>query len=81
MGSGGAVVAQLTFNQWVAGSSPARITKYIIFYNMLICEYCGKEHNGEYGSGRFCCKSCAAKFSRMFNKDITNNIYKCKYCG
>ena len=24
-----------------------------------ICEYCGKEHDGTYGSGRFCCKSCA----------------------
>lgn len=23
------------------------------------CENCGKEHDGSYGSGRFCCKSCA----------------------
>lgn len=23
------------------------------------CERCGKEHNGEYGSGRFCSRSCA----------------------
>lgn len=23
------------------------------------CERCGKEHDGSFGSGRFCCKSCA----------------------
>lgn len=23
------------------------------------CEACGKEHDGSYGSGRFCCRSCA----------------------
>ncbi len=27
------------------------------------CEYCLSEHNGEYGSGRFCCKKCACGFS------------------
>ena len=26
---------------------------------IFICENCGKEHNGNYGSGRFCSKSCA----------------------
>lgn len=26
---------------------------------MFICEKCGKEHNGSFGSGRFCSKSCA----------------------
>jgi len=29
----------------------------------MICEYCKKTHNGSYGSGRFCDKSCANKFS------------------
>lgn len=24
-----------------------------------ICEHCGKEHDGSFGSGRFCCKPCA----------------------
>ena len=24
----------------------------------MFCEFCGKEHDGSYGSGRFCCKSC-----------------------
>ena len=29
----------------------------------MICENCGKEHDGSYGSGRFCCKECAKSFS------------------
>lgn len=28
---------------------------------MAICERCGKEHDGSYGSGRFCSKYCANK--------------------
>ena len=28
----------------------------------MICEFCGKEHDGVYGSGRFCNKSCRMKF-------------------
>lgn len=27
------------------------------------CEYCGRFHNGSYGSGRFCCQECARGFS------------------
>lgn len=27
----------------------------------MICETCGKEHDGTFGSGRFCCRSCANK--------------------
>ena len=30
---------------------------------MKICENCGKEHNGNYGSGRFCCNKCAKSYS------------------
>ena len=33
---------------------------------MKICEYCGKEHDGSYGSGRFCCARCARKFANRF---------------
>lgn len=33
---------------------------------MKLCEYCGKEHDGSYGSGRFCCAKCARKFSNRF---------------
>ena len=29
------------------------------------CEFCGKEHDGSYGSGRFCCQSCASKYSQV----------------
>lgn len=29
----------------------------------MICENCGKEHDGYYGSGRFCCASCRASFT------------------
>lgn len=29
----------------------------------MICENCGKEHDGTYGSGRFCCSSCRTSFT------------------
>jgi hypothetical protein len=29
----------------------------------MICENCGKPHDGNYGSGRFCCEKCARGFS------------------
>ena len=35
-----------------------------------ICEYCNKEHDGTYGSGRFCSNKCARKFSNQF---VTEN--------
>ena len=46
----------------------------------MICENCGKEHNGNYGSGRFCCKKCARSFS---TKNETNELKeaKCIECG
>lgn len=53
----------------------------------MICEYekCKKEHDGSFGSGRFCSKSCRAGFS-TFNKrnQINFNLKKirnCKECG
>ena len=30
-----------------------------------ICEYCGKAHDGSYGSGRFCSHTCQAKWARL----------------
>jgi hypothetical protein len=38
----------------------------------MICEFCGKEHDGSYGSGRFCSKSCCSKFNLLLarNKPI-----------
>lgn len=47
----------------------------------MICENCGKEHNGNFGSGRFCCKQCARAFS---TKNINRNELKetkCVECG
>ena len=38
----------------------------------MLCEYCGIDHTGNYGSGRFCCASCARKFSSKVNREITN---------
>ena len=47
---------------------------------------CGKEHDGSYGSGRFCSQSCARSFSttnnnrKEINKKISNKLAgrKCK---
>lgn len=33
---------------------------------MSKCEFCGNDHDGTYGSGRFCCPTCARKFSNTF---------------
>jgi hypothetical protein len=54
----------------------------------MICEKCGKEHNGSYGSGRFCSASCARSYSTSLNrieinKKVSNtlkNNFK-KYVG
>lgn len=42
-----------------------------------ICENCGKEHDGSYGSGRFCSQKCARAFSTKFNrKEINEKVSK-----
>jgi len=35
----------------------------------MICEFCGKEIDGNYGSGRFCDKKCASAFSTKDKRD------------
>lgn len=41
------------------------------------CEYCNKEHNGEYGSGRFCNSKCARGYStREKRKEINEKVSK-----
>ena len=55
------------------------------------CEHCNKDHDGSYGSGRFCCQTCARSFSTKKNrKEINQKIsetYKnkpklnCKFCN
>lgn len=46
----------------------------------MICENCGKEHNGSYSSGRFCSEKCARAFATKYEKDTTK-IVKCNNCG
>ena len=31
----------------------------------MICEKCGKEHDGSYGSGRFCSVACVRRYARL----------------
>lgn len=39
------------------------------------CEYCNNEHNGEYGSGRFCNDKCARGYStREKRKEINEKV-------
>ena len=59
-----------------------------INFKMCICEYCGKEHDGTYGSGRFCSKTCRAKYVASKVKTHksnwpkkSNKIWICKDCG
>lgn len=41
---------------------------------MPICEYCGNEHDGSYGSGRFCGASCRAKYADSHISKETRQI-------
>ena len=45
---------------------------------MYICENCQKEHNGTYGSGRFCSKTCAKGFSTKAKRKEINEAIKIK---
>ena len=47
----------------------------------MICENCGKEHDGSYGSGRFCSKSCARSFSTKNIIKGQQKEAKCINCG
>jgi len=38
----------------------------------MVCENCNCEHNGEYGSGRFCSSKCARSFSTNRNREEIN---------
>ena len=38
----------------------------------MICESCSKEHDGKYGSGRFCNAKCARSFSSNYKRKETN---------
>lgn len=46
----------------------------------MICKNCGKEHDGNYGSGKFCSLKCARSYA---TKNDTKELKeaKCIYCG
>jgi len=47
----------------------------------MICENCGGEHDGSYGSGRFCSKACRGAFCVKQPKKHKNfEPYECCYC-
>ena len=57
---------------------------------IMICEQCGNEHDGSYGSGRFCSKSCKCAFNAKKVKNHKCNFkpkhslhgtWKCSHCG
>jgi hypothetical protein len=62
---------------------------------MYICEKCNSDHNGEYGSGRFCSQKCSRSYSTSSNRILINEkisraikgsgnqstIKNCIYCG
>lgn len=59
--------------------------------NLSKCENCDSDHNGEYGSGRFCSSKCARGFStkakrteinEKVSRTLTKDPYKkiCDYC-
>lgn len=59
---------------------------------MKTCENCGKEHDGEYASGRFCSSKCSKSFSTkskrsLINKKVSKKLSKkpyhliCEFCG
>ncbi len=47
-----------------------------------VCENCGKEHNGSYGSGRFCSKKCRGQFCAKGKKTgiKRKDPWICDYC-
>lgn len=56
----------------------------------MICENCDSEHDGLYGSGRFCSNRCAKSFStkskrKEINKKVSEKLsgeqYYCSKCG
>lgn len=57
--------------------------------NIKLCETCGKEHDGTYGSGRFCSYNCKQKYASQKGhllggqaaKQKLGKKCKCRFCG
>lgn len=48
---------------------------------MKLCENCSKEHDGKYGSGRFCSTKCSRGFSTKEKRSLINNAVRLKLTG
>lgn len=57
--------------------------------NIKLCEVCGKEHDGSYGSGRFCCYNCKQKYASIrgtsasiqYTKEKQGIKCTCEFCN
>lgn len=57
--------------------------------NIKLCEVCGKEHDGSYGSGRFCSYNCKQKYASVkgatkggqIAKQRFGKKCKCEFCN
>ena len=47
----------------------------------MICENCNNSHDGKYGSGRFCCKSCSRSYSTKNKRSEINKKVSSKLKG
>ena len=61
---------------YFAGSSPVPCSKVNKFMKTIICEQCHREHDGSYGSGKFCSFECKQKH----NSKSSSKIHICQYC-
>ena len=44
------------------------------------CEKCNKEHDGSYGSGRFCSSECSHSYSTFKDSNLEFKKSKCCEC-
>lgn len=57
--------------------------------NIMKCEFCNKEHDGSFGTGRFCSKSCRSKSAAQkvtkhkcnFKRKTKEGGWKCVHCS
>ena len=53
-----------------AGAAPTYDTAIAAAYSVKgLCQMCGKAHEGGYASGRFCTRTCAARYSTQGDPD------------
>ena len=53
-----------------AGAAPTYDTAIAAAYSVKgLCQMCGKAHEGGYATGRFCTRTCAARYSTQGKRD------------